>query len=327
MTRSFLVGAQLLLLFALFTLALAASTAQTAPAFYWDPRLDGLGITLQRADDCADGCWRLVSAVFEDETQSGGNHNIYYEAPRDPTLFGEVSNGQQTWTFPLDKLPPDPPGNFDMYRDNVYSARMHNAPSDVVRGMRMTGEHGGDHVNYRLTWQWTAGPPEVPTVTATVTVTPDGTPYFIPIVEVGDTSVPPEATRTPTATLTATPTVTTTPTNGMPFTGSIVQTFVNCGLTQVFGVVEDTNGTPISETWIRLTWDGGQLYAQAGDKPEFGPSGWDIVLGQERRANTWRVAVVDEMGNLLSPEVPVQTHSHCDAGAVNVAKLRFVRAP
>jgi hypothetical protein len=333
MTRSFLVGAQLLLLFALLTLALAASTAQTAPAFYWDERLDGLGVTLHPTDDCANGCWRLVSTVFEDETQSGGTHHIYFEEPHDASLSGEVSNGSQSWLIRLDKPANEPAGNHDMYAGNVYSARMHGAPSDEIRGMRMRGPTDdtawqAHHVSYRLTWQWTVEPPEEPTVT--VTVTPDGTPYFIPIVEVGDTGAPPEATRTPTAT--PTPTVTTTPTNGMPFNGSIVQTFVNCGLTQVFGVVHDANGTPLRDVRVRLTWDAANaqtFYTYSGlyERPETDASGWEFFLNSQPVANEWHVAVVDNEGNLLSQELRVSTDGHCQPDARNIIKVRFVRAP
>ncbi|MEW5717741.1 MAG: hypothetical protein AB1817_03870, partial [Chloroflexota bacterium] len=46
------------------------------PALQWDARLDTLGVKLTRATDAH--AWRLTSAVYQDETQSSGNHNIYY---------------------------------------------------------------------------------------------------------------------------------------------------------------------------------------------------------------------------------------------------------
>jgi hypothetical protein len=340
MTRSFLVGAQLLLVALVLMLSEARTPiTQAEPNYEWDARLDNLNVTVQPATNCSDGCWKLYSAQFQDRDKAQHLHHVWARAMDASGTYLEGVPWYVGWPSGGDSLLTKAPSEWadyplwDCYGPNegetgAYRAYMGNdeTRSDVVRGM---GLPYCQHVNYRLIWQWTVGQPEEPAVTATVTVTPHGTPYFIPIVEVGDTGAPPEATRTPTPTVTAT--VTTTPTNGRPFTGSIVQTFVNCGLTQVFGVVHDANGAPLSDVRVRLTWDGatkGPIYTTSGDyiRPETDTSGWDIVL-QPRQANTWRVAVVDGTGNLLSPEVPVQTHGHCDAGAVNVAKVRFVRAP
>ena len=48
-----------------------------APRLEWDERLDALGVTLQPALDCSGGCWKLIAARYEDDQQSGGNHNIF----------------------------------------------------------------------------------------------------------------------------------------------------------------------------------------------------------------------------------------------------------
>lgn len=118
-----------------------------------DPRLDALGITVERYSG-AGGCWRLVEVRYLDETESGGTHHIFYAEPHDPALSGEVCNQNECWTIPLDKPANEPAGNHQMYDGNIYLARMAGAPSDAIRGMRMTGEHGRDHVSFVLTFAW-----------------------------------------------------------------------------------------------------------------------------------------------------------------------------
>ena len=149
----------------------------------------------------------------------------------------------------------------------------------------------------------------------------------MPIAWVADLSYPtPSATATTRASATSTPTPSVTPTPGPPFTGSIVATDRNCGLTLVYGVVNDASGKPLPGIRIRLTWDAPDAqtyYTYAGSKPEFGPSGWDIFLNGMPVENTWRVAVVDEAGTLLSPDLPVHTDGHCNDGATNVVRVHF----
>ena len=41
-----------------------------------DPRLASLGV---KAISTPNAKWVLVSALYEDDTQSGGNHNIYFQ--------------------------------------------------------------------------------------------------------------------------------------------------------------------------------------------------------------------------------------------------------
>jgi hypothetical protein len=140
--------------------------AVTAEGDWWvDPRAEGLGVTIERAA-CPDGCWRLVSARFEDETQSGGTHHIYIEEPHDLNLFAAVSNGVETWLVLLEKPPNEPAGNHAMAAGNVYSAQMRGAASDSIHGMRMRGpdadsEWQAHHVSWHLTFEWQArAPPE-----------------------------------------------------------------------------------------------------------------------------------------------------------------------
>ena len=48
--------------------------SQTSPTLRWDPRLTEMGITV---DTNPAARWRLVEGLYEDDTQSGGQHNIF----------------------------------------------------------------------------------------------------------------------------------------------------------------------------------------------------------------------------------------------------------
>lgn len=296
----------------------------------WDPRLDALNVTYHPVADCTDGCWRLISAEYLDKGQSGGLHHIFARSID--------ANGQQVggtpwgvgWPDGADLAVTKPPPDWgdlamwdcyfpDQGQAGGYRAWMGGTESrsDVVRGMALPYCH---HVVFRLTWQWDTGneihylgipllfggEPEMPGPTATLppNVTPTRTP-----------------TRTPMPVPTATP--------ATSYNGAIVQTFPNCGLTQLFGVVHDQNGNPQTGVRLRLTWDGNTtpVYTTSGSyvRPETDASGWDFVVAQQPLANRWRVAVVDALGTPLSSEVQVYTVSTCAPNDLNVAKVRFQR--
>ena len=245
--------------------------------------------------------WRLKKVEYWDDKKSRGTHHIYTKSPYNPSVKIVVSNGQQSWKVPLDKPTSEPSSNFAMWGGNYYSAWMDGLPSDRIEGMHMPSKH---HVSYLLWWEETvagggSGRASVDRSSATDAAS-QRTPLYQP--------------PTPTA-------------PQKPFKGEIIQTFKNRGLTQVFGVVHDANGRPKTDVRVRLTWAGGQTYyAPAGNYVcnETDASGWDFFLNGHPVANTWLVAVVDQEGNLLSEEVAVRTDSHANAGAVNVAKIRFV---
>lgn len=349
-----IVGLQLLLTALVIALVLTLSESspgiQAAPAVEWDARLDKLRVTLAPAADCSGGCWRLRSARYEDQNEAGGLHHIWARAMDANGSFLEGKPWTVAWPGGSQALSTKPPSEWsdhamwDCYavyqgETGAYSAYMGDDParSDTVRGM---GLPYCLHVNFRLVWQWTdptAPPPASPTPWAYITATlpPSNGAHRLgfPMVLAQRFGFPPgpSATATLPSAPTATPTVTPRP-NSAPFSGVVVQTFVNCGLTQLIGVVHDANGAPLPGTQIRLTWDGQvgpPLFARAGDyvRPETDASGWDFVLAQGRVANQWRVAVVDAAGNPLSEELRVRTDDHCEPNAVNVAKVRFLRQP
>lgn len=162
--------------------------------------------------------------------------------------------------------------------------------------------------------------------TATATATPVSA-SATPAITQTATATPISAETTATPTITPLPTATPTG-SGMAFTGEVQETWVNCGLTQIFGVVHDTNGQPLANTRLRLTWDAADAptyYATAGQyvRPETDESGWEFFLNSHPVANTWRIALVDDAEQLISDDVSVYTDGHCNADAVNVVKVRF----
>jgi hypothetical protein len=93
--------------------------------------------------------WHLKRVEYWDSIQSGGTHHIYADKPHDPALRMEVSNGKQTWFVTLDKPSNEPAGNFPMWSDNRYSAKMEGA-SDRIEGMHIPQKQ---HVSFLLIWE------------------------------------------------------------------------------------------------------------------------------------------------------------------------------
>lgn len=116
-----------------------------------------------------------------------------------------------------------------------------------------------------------------------------------------------------------------------PYSGRVVQTFTNCGLTQVFGTVVDANGNQQSGVNVRLWWPNGETYSAVSG--QYNPSdtnknSWDFSLRNGPVANTWYVAIEQGQGGaLLSEPVAVQTSATCNAGDANVVKVEFRNVP
>ncbi len=140
-------------------------TAPDNPAPRWDKRLDDLGVTLDRATPQAGGpYWRLVSAVYEDETQSGGRHHIFVRlldeagAEMEGTVVVAWRDGAVEIAVPRDggSDPYARYANFPMYAPlGSYSVRVAGI-SDTVQGLGLPGHR---HVNYLLTFQRVGGRP------------------------------------------------------------------------------------------------------------------------------------------------------------------------
>lgn len=138
------------------------TAAAEYPPLVWDERLDALGVTLARAE-CAGGCWRLISARWEDEEESQGLHHIWTRA-LSPT--GEQWGGVPWVVFwPTGEVhlvtkpapdwadyalfgcyfPDEGPGPYTAYVGDDIQA------SDRVAGM---GLPACRHTSFRLIWQW-----------------------------------------------------------------------------------------------------------------------------------------------------------------------------
>lgn len=161
---------------------------------FWDSRLPALNVTYHPATDCATGCWRLHSGIFEDSHESGGQHHI----------FGRLTiNNQSPAGLPWHVAYPD--GNvriltkaapewsdfpmFAEYDPDEGEAGPYYAyagddttRSDTVRGMGLPERQ---HVNFRLIWVW-VNSNTPPTATPTPTPPPPlPIKLFLPVVAKG----------------------------------------------------------------------------------------------------------------------------------------------
>ena len=128
----------------------------------WDPRLDELGVRLERAG--IDPRWRLVEAEYWDDTQSGGKHHIYIRALRGD---GSPAPGVRFVADWIGRRPDETPGllttdergeanmpmfiNFDpRLKNGIMFATVDGAGADTVAGMGLPWNH---HVCFLLTFQ------------------------------------------------------------------------------------------------------------------------------------------------------------------------------
>jgi hypothetical protein len=128
----------------------------------WDPRLDALGVRLVRAD--APEAWRLVSAGYQDWTESEGKHHVFIRALQ---ADGAPAAGVR---FVVDwigrRIDEDPTycvtdargeGNAPIFinlhpelKDGLVFATTAGAPGDAVYGMGLPNNH---HACFWLTFQ------------------------------------------------------------------------------------------------------------------------------------------------------------------------------
>lgn len=161
-------GRLAVLLILLLLLVAPVALLDAAPALDWDSRLTEIGVTLTPAQECSGGCWKLITARYEDDQESGGNHNIF---TRLYSESGDIIAGAP-WhvRWPdgnitvYSKAPPEWADFpiFDCYfpdrERGAYSAYAGDDPlkSDTVSGM---GLPACFHVNYRLEWQFQVAAP------------------------------------------------------------------------------------------------------------------------------------------------------------------------
>jgi hypothetical protein len=146
----------------------------------FDPRLTNLGISVKVNPNAS---WSLTSAQYQDETQAGGNHHIYFTVL---DVSGKQTGGVKCVVDWIGRDPSDKPtvalsdsngpANFPMYanlditlKNGPYFAYIEDqSKSDVVTGMGLP-EHR--HVNYLLKFAAkTPGSPLPPAATLEQTV-------------------------------------------------------------------------------------------------------------------------------------------------------------
>jgi hypothetical protein len=136
-----------------------------APVLDWDSRLSGLGVTLAPAQDCSGGCWRLITARYEDEQESGGNHNLFsrlYDGQGDMIAGAPWHTAWPGGNVTIYTKAPPEWSDFPIFdcflpdrEQGAYSAYAGDDPakSDIVEHMGLPACY---HVNYRLEWQYQA---------------------------------------------------------------------------------------------------------------------------------------------------------------------------
>lgn len=152
-----------LVLLLLLLLIAPAGSLQGAGALEWDERFPGLGVTLEPAEECSTGCWRLITGRYEDVDESGLNHNVYsrlYNEAGDMVAGapwhvawpdGNVtiySKAPPEWAdFPIFACynPTNGPGPYRAYAGDD------EARSDRVVGI---GLPQCQHVNFRFEWRY-----------------------------------------------------------------------------------------------------------------------------------------------------------------------------
>ncbi len=145
------------------SVTVTVSESSGLPPLQWDARLDALGVKLTRAPEAR--AWRLVSAVYQDETESGGRHHIYFQLLK---ADGTAAPGVRLIVDWKDRPPQDAPAyvttdasgqaNCPIWamlspalQNGPYFARIANEPSDVVSGMGLPMNR---HVNFVLTYRF-----------------------------------------------------------------------------------------------------------------------------------------------------------------------------
>ena len=159
-------------------------------------------LTIERVQDCSQGCWHAETVIFEDSDVSGGNHHLFVQTREQG---GEWARRPFHLAYPtgndraISKMPPDW-GDLpiwacfspDQGEQGPYWAYAGDDParSDVIRGI---GLPECQHINVKVVWRYQEQFPTPPTATptatrtATATVTPIPCPHcdralFLPVI-------------------------------------------------------------------------------------------------------------------------------------------------
>jgi len=146
-----------------------STTPTPTPTLVWDSRLNGLGVQLVLATpQPGQTYWRLVRAIFQDVNESGGNHNVYFQALDDSwqPLAGEqacvawpdgeecVTTNTETDPTQWANVPIWADYNPNLGQRGPYEAHMAGI-SDRVTGLGLPLKQ---HVSFLLTFQRRVAP-------------------------------------------------------------------------------------------------------------------------------------------------------------------------
>jgi hypothetical protein len=165
-------------------------------------------------------------------------------------------------------------------------------------------------------------------MTATFTPTPTETP-------VPPTNTPkpkPKPKPRPTATPTKKPAPANTPKPQYAWNGQVSNTFVNCGITRLFGFTLASNGALAGDIWVHYWADGwngawaksGWTDFGAGTSWKGDEGNWDGTIDNKARDGVWHACVVPQQnsGDCISNTVDVATSTDCKKG-IQAAQITF----
>ncbi|GAB4442297.1 MAG: hypothetical protein Kow00120_11120 [Anaerolineae bacterium] len=169
----------------------------------------------------------------------------------------------------------------------------------------------------------TPTPTETPVPPSATPVTPTPLPTLEPFF--ARTTATPALSPTPEIT----PTVTNTP-SAYPFTleGEAVAYGPNynsaaCAWQSIAGRVTGLDNRPVEEAlYVEIRGEGVDELVPTGSQPAFGPSGFELSLGDTPRRGQYVVRLVGQSGEPLSDEIVVETIDRCEQ---NVALVNFVQ--
>jgi hypothetical protein len=195
-------------------------------------------------------------------------------------------------------------------------------------------------------------PSATPTFTPSMTFTPSLTPSITPTGTATDTPTP---TATPTETFTPSATPTSVlpglPTDTPAPPTAILPTFPGqqatsallvssypfaarspiyqpnlrpegCEWASLAGSIMGLLGEPVPNLAIEVAGENFQQIAYSGTALEFGPSGFEVNIGEEPRRGTYTLRILGPSGEALSDYIYVQTDDTCDR---NIAIIEFVQ--
>ncbi len=173
-------------------------------------------------------------------------------------------------------------------------------------------------------------PTNTPTITLTPTFEPSATFTPVPLSELGISLGTPGASAAGGAGTGGDPLAT--PAPNFPFAlqvirGSTVVYITNpegrggCNWSSITGTVIDFNGAAVDGYGVRIVGDGVDQTLATGSNRAAGAGGFELQLGDQARAASYTVQLLDPSGRAVSDVYPVETSADC---AFNIAAVRFV---